>query len=363
MEAGRALVIGAGVSGLTSALALLRQGWRVTVVAEHFAPQVTSVVAGALWEFPPAICSRDLAEPLLRRSKCWALTSYQVFKELAANPQTGVFMRPANFFFRRRIEDSPEHFRKMTELRDKVRDFVRDPALAKPDGIDPGFGLRDAYSYTAPMIDTDAYMAWLSDQVKRLECRIESQRISGVLREQESALRMKYEADVIVNCAGLNAGELANDELFPLRGALVRAHNDGRSIPRITQAYCVPQGECADERGFVFIVPRGQDMLVLGGLAEPGQRDLSIGLNNYAPVREMLARCIEFMPALKNIQIDDAEPVRVGLRPMRARDVRLEIEQGTRIIHNYGHGGSGVTLSWGCGQEVAELARTLPLDR
>lgn len=50
---GRVLVIGAGVSGLTTSLCLLQHGFKVTVVAEKFAPAITSVVAAALWQWPP----------------------------------------------------------------------------------------------------------------------------------------------------------------------------------------------------------------------------------------------------------------------------------------------------------------------
>lgn len=100
-------------------------------------------------------------------------------------------------------------------------------------------------------------------------------------------------------------------------------------------------------------------MLVLGGLAEPGEWNLDIGLDNYEPVRDMLARCVEFMPALKTAEIDAAEPVRVGLRPVRNQNVRLELEAGTRLVHNYGHGGSGVTFSWGCALEAVELILSL----
>ena len=359
MKAGRALVIGAGVNGLTSALCLQRKGWHVTIVAEKFAPNVTSVVAGALWEYPPAICARDLDEKVLIRSKQWSLTSYRTFENLAATPGAGVFIRPVTFFFRRPIAEAADHYAKMNELKDKVREFVHDPSLASAKVINPTFGLRDAYSYLAPMIDTDAYLAWLLADLKRAECRIESRKLIGSLREQEAELREQYQIDVIVNCTGLGAVELAPDELYALRGALIRVRNDGLSIPRITQAYCVPQGECPDERSFVFIVPRGRNLLLLGGLAEPGEEELSINLHNYEPIRAMLARCIEFMPALKDIRIDDAEPVRVGLRPMRAKDVRLERESFTRIIHNYGHGGAGITLSWGCGLEVAEIAERM----
>jgi D-amino-acid oxidase len=65
--------------------------------------------------------------------------------------------------------------------------------------------------------------------------------------------------------------------------------------------------------------------------------------------------------ALRGAAIDAAEPVRVGLRPFRRKGVRLEQEAGTRVVHNYGHGGSGVTYSWGCGSEVVELVEKLLL--
>ena len=47
----------------------------------------------------------------------------------------------------------------------------------------------------------------------------------------------------------------------------------------------------------------------------------------------------------------------MGLRPSRT-EVRLEEEiiGSTRVIHNYGHGGAGVTLSWGCADEVVSIA-------
>jgi D-amino-acid oxidase len=173
-----------------------------------------------------------------------------------------------------------------------------------------------------------------------------------LLRERADSLAYQYSVDAIVNCTGLGAGELAGDRVYPLRGALIRVHNNGKRMPRVTQAHCVSHDGSAGEPGFIFIVPRGDDMLVLGGLAEPDVWELDINLHNYEPIRAMFDRCVEFMPALANAEIDAAEPVRVGLRPVRHRNVRLETEAGTRIVHNYGHGGSGVTFSWGCALEV-----------
>jgi D-amino-acid oxidase len=354
------LVIGAGVSGLTCALVLRRRGFEVSVVADRFAPQVTSVVAGALWEWPPAVCGHHQNLTSLARAKKWSASSYQIFADLARNPDTGVFLRRATFYFRRPVEDRPRQLDKMNELKGIVREFRHDPGLMAANGINPDMGLRDAYAHLAPMIDTDTYLAWLLGEVRQGGCRIQQRRLAGSLREHEAALKKEFHAQAIVNCAGLGARELADEPMYPLRGALVRVRNDGRAMPRITEAHCVSADESSYERAFLFVVPRGRDWLVLGGLAEPDEWDLDIGLDNYEPVRTMYERCLEFLPVLRQGQLDVAEPVRVGLRPMRKENIRLEGEAGTCIIHNYGHGGSGVTLSWGCAAEVAdEVERVL----
>jgi D-amino-acid oxidase len=133
-------------------------------------------------------------------------------------------------------------------------------------------------------------------------------------------------------------------------------------MPRVTTAHCVAHDLASTEQDMVFIVPRGRNMLLLGGLTEPDEWGIDIGLDSYAPVGDMMARCREFLPVLESAQVDADEPVRVGLRPFRKGNVRLDVEPGTRIIHNYGHGGSGVTFSWGCALEAAEIAELVVLD-
>ena len=86
-------MIGGGVVGVTSALQLLQKGYKVTVVAKEFASPVasgkciTSEIAGALWEWPPAVCGRHTDEKSLERSKVWCMDSYGKFMELAMKPK------------------------------------------------------------------------------------------------------------------------------------------------------------------------------------------------------------------------------------------------------------------------------------
>ena len=341
-------MIGAGVIGLTTALCLRRRGFEVTVVADRFAPNITSVVAGALWEWPPAVCGH---RHNLERAKSWAEKSYAIYEELASNPATGVFVRPVTFYFQRPVDADPFQHTKMIELAAKVREFRHDAGLIAERGINPDLGYRDAYTHLAPMIDTDVYVPWLLEEVREAGCRIVERRVTSL----HENLLAEFEAQVIVNCTGLGARELGDDTVYPLRGAVIRARNDGRAIPRIAQAHCVSHDGLSRDPGFIFIVPRGNDKLILGGFAEPNEANLNIGLENYEPIRDMLTRCVEFLPALRGVELDAVEPVRVGLRPARAANVRLECEPGTRIIHNYGHGGSGVTFSWGCAEEVVGL--------
>lgn len=354
------LVVGAGVSGLTTALCLARRGFDITIVADQVSPRTTSNVAGALWEWPPAVCGRHHDEVLLEPSKAWSLTSYERFRRLAEAPaHTGVFLRPANFYFRQSLENNPAELTKMTELADHVLGFVHSAELIEDNGVNPDAGVVDAYRFLAPMVDTDRYLGWLHRQTTLAGCTLQRRHIFGDLSRQEQQLRQEFGVDLIVNCTGLGAYELVGDQdLSPHRGAVIRVDNTGKVTPRVTVAHCVANDPSTDHQDMIFIVPRGDDRLLLGGLVEPHEWETNIGLN-YAPIRDLLRRNVEFLPILAEAELDQADPVRVGLRPFRGQSVRLEHETGTGIIHNYGHGGAGVTLSWGCAEHVAQLASRL----
>jgi glycine/D-amino acid oxidase-like deaminating enzyme len=351
----RVLVIGAGVVGLTTALRLRQRGYEVTVVADRFAPDLTSVVAGALWEWPPAVCGRHGDPRSLERSKRWCLFSYAKFKELEAAfgaEDTGIHLRQVYFYFDHELEHDPFELGKMEELAAHVDDFERGLEIVD-EAVDRTFrgGLRDAYRHMAPMVDTDVYMGWLLEQARARGVVFVKERIAGNLVEIEDDLLARFEASAIVNCAGLGALSISGDSsMYPLRGALVRLVDHDRVLEA---AHCMTRINAATpEQSLVFIVPRGREGVVLGGLVQKDRWATGLSLEDPL-IRQMYDGCLDFLPLLRTLPLDEAEPVRTGLRPFTRENVCVESVPGCRIVHNYGHGGAGVTLSWGCAEEVA----------
>jgi D-amino-acid oxidase len=182
-----------------------------------------------------------------------------------------------------------------------------------------------------------SYLGYLADRFAARGGRLELRTVRVLARAAEAA-------PLVVNCSGIGARTLASDPtVTPIRGQIVRVENPG--VERFWLDEDHPDG-------ITYIVPRGEDC-ILGGTAEPGEWETT---PDPAVARAIVRRCAELEPRLAEARILEH---RVGLRPGRPA-VRLEAETlpgGARVIHCYGHGGAGVTLSWGCADEVAELAR------
>ncbi|KAJ3527055.1 hypothetical protein NM688_g8178 [Phlebia brevispora] len=271
----RVLIIGGGVTGLTNAWALLDAGYTVTVVSDQWASlenRITSQIAGALWEWPPAVCGRHTDIISLNLSKGWCMTSYDVLEKLQKILPVeahGIRMRTANFFFDRPIEENEEEYNKMREIQAaKIQGFEHDPTLVKKHEISRTAAVVDAYKHTSPVIDTDVYMLWLRSVVGAKGGKFVTRHVSGDLLEHEDELLEEYEADVLINCTGLGAYDLAQDKtVHPLRGALIRIVNDGSRFPVVKEALIVAydQDKRDEDGGIVFIVPRNDRVLILGG--------------------------------------------------------------------------------------------------
>jgi len=148
---------------------------------------------------------------------------------------------------------------------------------------------------------------------------------------------------------------------------LIRVVNDGTTFPKLDHALTITADAVHDSSEIVFIVPRNDNILLIGGIAEANESDLSLTLESPI-IKRMRARCEAFLPDLKNAKLDPEYPLAQGLRPFRKQNVRVERElrlhggsrigEGvlpSRIVHSYGQGGAGWSLSFGCAGDVAAL--------
>jgi D-amino-acid oxidase len=306
-----AIVVGCGVSGLTTAVRLLEAGFKVRIVTRERTPNTTSDVAAAVWY--PFRCGP------VDRALIWSHRSFRTFRELAKDPATGVTMVPGIDLLM--SDDGGEPWWK--EAVDGLR-----PAEKR----ELAGGYVAGRVFTAPVVMMPVYLKWLESRVEALNGTIETRSVASL-----DALLL--EASLVVNCTGLAARELVKDDaLHPIRGQVVRVA--AGYADRFVQAG-------GGDRPLTYIIPR-PDCTVLGGTEEEGEWNLNV---DPATADAILARCAALEPELANAAVLSHA---VGLRPGRS-EVCLETSRsaGGVIVHNYGHGGGGVTLSWGCAEEVA----------
>jgi D-amino-acid oxidase len=289
---------------------LARAGTRVQVLAADPPERTTSAVAAALW-FPYRAAPADA---VLR----WAAASREVFTELAADPATGVALRPGTVVHR-----APEP------------DLWWAPAVpgvrpATPDELPPGVpaGTR----CTLPVVDMGRYLPWLAGRCREARVAFAQRRVERLA---------EVGGDVVVLAAGLRSGELADDPTgVPVQGQVVRLADPGLT------GWVLDED---DPAGLTYVVPRGDDV-VCGGTAVEGATGTE---PDPAVEAAVLARVYALVPQLRGAAVRSRA---VGLRPGRptVRLERLEVD-GRPVVTCYGHGGAGVTLSWGCADDVASL--------
>lgn len=300
-------VVGAGVSGLTCGVLLAEQGNRVEIFADETGAQTTSAVAAAMW-FPYDCEPRD-------RVIAWALETYRVLVDLAGKLGTGVSMM-------------------------ELRTFSREPKIEIPDWASE-LGVQNegpaAFVMSVPLTDTTIYLDYLAKRFSNAGGRIHRDIRLAQIEDIDPAHQ------IVINCAGFGARKLVNDvELEPHRGQVA-------IMPKIDN---LARAVVCDDPPLMYAIPRTNDC-VFGGT------------NELSDSREVdpatTARIIDECSRVLKTKFAQPLTERVGIRPFRKTGVRLEREtlsDGRVVIHNYGHGGSGFTLSWGCAGEVVDLVAT-----
>ncbi|GHC74257.1 amino acid oxidase [Streptomyces flavofungini] len=305
-------IVGGGVIGLSTAVVLAERGRRVRVWTRDPAERTTSAVAGGLW-WPYRIEPEALVG-------AWSVRSLEVYEELAADPEhTGVRM--------------------VEGVHAKIHLDSLGPWAARVRGLRPatpeeyaGGGLWARL----PLIDMPTHLAWLRERLLAAGGTVEERTV----RSLDEALGA---APCVVNCSGLGARHLVpGDGVRPVRGQLVLVENPG-----IRTWFTAADAASAT---LTYLLPQ-PGHLVLGGTADDGDWSLE---PDPAVAAEIVERCARVRPEVATARVVGH---RVGLRPARS-PVRLEREArdgGRVLVHNYGHGGAGVTVAWGCAEEAARL--------
>lgn len=313
----RAVVVGAGISGLTCALRLREAGHAVDLVTAHAPEQTTSAVAAALWYPYRAFPETQVVQ--------WGAATFTALGALVDEPRAGVRLRVGRELF---LSPQPDPW-----WRDAVPSLARVRTQELPDGYADGLRLE------VPVVDMSLHLPWLLDRLAAFGVRLRIAHLS----ELDT---VAPDADVVVNCAGLGSSALVDDDaLVPVRGQVVVVEQCG-----VTE-WLLVQAEGAE---LTYVVPR-ETTVVLGGTAEVGATALE---PDPAVAARLVARCAALVP-----EVADARVVahKVGLRPTRPA-VRLEagrLATGQPVVHDYGHGGAGVTLSYGCADDVVRLVAGL----
>lgn len=306
-------IVGGGVMGLTTAHVLLNAGYQVDIYTRHAVTETTSSKAAAVW-LP------YMANPVKDVNR-WSQHSFHIFHDLAQSPASGISMVDLKVL----VQEADVWW--LGSLPGKGIETL-DPSELPPD-------FPIGYQLHVPLIETQIYLPYLLEEVKALGATVSFQNITDL-----GPLTERYH--FIINCSGLGARTLVDDDsLYPVKGQLLKVDNQPGITPLIADF-------AFDEAGqdLAYILPR-QDYLVLGGTAVKGdfseEPDPEIAGAIFDRCQQIAQG--KLLPGA-NIQLT------AGLRPARP-SIRLEAEGN--LIHNYGHGGAGFTVSWGCAEAVLGL--------
>jgi D-amino-acid oxidase len=336
----RIAVVGRGVIGLSCGLTLARDGHTVTILSRPPEREVvtTSMVAAAFW-FPylttidptAGFDEADLAGPTLDH-----------FLRVAKIPDAHVTLAEAVEYVGYPATLPDRWWHRRPEVRFRELSAAEIPTI-------PDFGpLTGGAEFKLPVVYMPGYLVWLADQYRR----------AGGLEEtiEIESFEQIRDFDVIVNCTGIDSRTLAADPtVTAIRGQVLSV----RDVPYPhNRLYFLDQGE-RFEKEPVYIVPRGKDV-VLGGTAEPLPAEFAsltsaeAHRGSDAVTARILDRCSKLRPEFAAAR---DFTVKVGLRPYRS-PIRIEWDgtpRRTPLVHCYGHGGAGVTLSWGSAAVVSRL--------
>lgn len=322
-------VIGCGVIGLTSALEIQKKLGpfaQITIFSEQLSPHTTGDVAAGLWM--PYLVQNTPEKQIVK----WAKTTYDFILNLWKKGEAKKYGISLQLLI----------------------ELSKDKEFIVPQWVEVTLGhtilARKELDYYEKIYNEEftagiTYMTFIFEASKFLPIFQKKFQQNGgriIIRKIHSFDEIKQDFDVIVNCTGLQSKFLVKDEeVRPIRGQICRVKAPWQFHTLIIDDF--------------YVIPN-QNWVVLGGTHQENDFNETIDEQDR---KRIVEGCFRYIPTLsKAVFIEN----RVGLRPGRSQ-IRLEIEllgnggKVVPVVHNYGHGGSGVTLSMGCAEEVAQMVQ------
>lgn len=303
-------VIGAGIIGLTTAISAQEQlNAQVTIYTDKHPLQTTSAKAGA--SFKPHKVVYDT------QAHTMAQLTGERYTTLTADPSSGV---------RKHIHWEASSI-KIPEP--DYLDLMEDVDILTQEipGQYP-FALR----YRTFLIDTPKHLRWLISKFLTAGGQFNK-------KEFETAQDLQnLPQDLIFNCTGLGSRKLFNDtDLIAVKG-------------QIAVVNALPEMDWSISADGFYIYPR-ENETILGGTTEEGID------NEQADPGAIQLIVRGNQRVLSNLHPNQVIRSYAGIRPFRSSGIRVQAQENNRqrIIHHYGHGGSGYTLSWGSAQKAITL--------
>ncbi|XP_057295717.1 D-aspartate oxidase-like [Hydractinia symbiolongicarpus] len=324
-------IIGAGIIGVSTAYRLKTTfpDLDVTVISKDFSPNTVSDVAAGFWE--PFCFGKTPLDNVMK----WSKETYDlVIETIRDDPDSAKcgFSRCHGYNL---SENNSIEIPSWTKIVHDFKVMFEEDLKGFPEFANSGF------SFTTVFIEPLKYIPWLSKGFEKLGGRFVRQTVTSL-----GEVCNTY--DVIVNCTGFGSKTLLDDNLmYPIKGQVMRV-----------KAPWVKEFVIYETHDRVSYVLPNQDWVILGGTKYENNPNTDVWIGDKAAI---INGVLELCPSLKHAtHLSDwaaSRPCRSSMR-VEKEDLLVPAKDGARtvkVVHNYGHGGSGVTVHWGCAGEAVQL--------
>lgn len=342
------VILGAGIMGITTAVRLIElfPNIKITIIAEKISTlekfNTTSDVSAGFWK--PFFIEGN-SDALINK---WGKETYerQIKEALSENAlKLGVQTISAYIFNDKEKVIKPFWAESVAQFHEMNINEIANVCLYYPK-----FNIKSGFSFLSVTVICNKYIPSYIEFLKSKGVQFIEKKLTKLTEfVNDSNNNNKY--DYIINCVGLGAQHFCDDKnMRAMRGQVVKVR-----APWLKHCVII-------EHETIYMLPLS-DLVVCGGSAVIDNYNL---INDEEESKRIIENCSKIIPAIKDAKIVEKQ---VGLRPFRNGGVRLELEiifrkfnlnhkaAQVKVIHNYGHGGSGVTLCWGCASDICDLIK------